>query len=294
MQASELILNPDGSVYHLHLLPEQIAETIITVGDPERVEQVSKRFDRVDFKVAKREFVTHTGWLGGQRLTVLSTGIGTDNIDIVFNELDALVNIDLNRREVREKLTSLNIIRIGTSGALRPELEVDSFLASSGAIGLEGLLHYYERSVTEQDEQYLEQLTLLLCQSKKDFPLRPYYAGAAEELVEKFTLNGAMHRGITLTAAGFYAPQGRELRLKSRFDHATLDQLIAHQGPNGRHITNLEMETAGIYGMAELLGHRAVSLNALLANRATGNFSKQPGKTVDKLIDFALEKLTEK
>lgn len=294
MRPSELILNSNGSVYHLHLLPEQIAHNIITVGDPDRVVEVSKRFDRVTNKVAKREFVTHTGWLNGKQLSVISTGIGTDNIDIVFNELDALVNIDLKSREVKDELTSLNIIRIGTSGALRPELGVDSFLASSGAIGLEGLMHYYERNIPKEESELLEALTLLLCESKKDFPIKPYYAAAADELVELFAANGAMHRGITLTATGFYAPQGRELRLKSRFSHASLDLLVGYEGPNGQRLTNLEMETAGIYGMAQLLGHRAVSLNALLANRATGTFSKQPGKTVDQLIDFALERLTEK
>lgn len=294
MQASELILNPDGSVYHLHLHPEQIADVIITVGDPDRVGAVSRKFDRIDERAAKREFVTHTGELNGKRLTVLSTGIGTDNIDIVLNELDALVNIDLDRRTIKQELRALDIIRIGTSGALRPELGVDTFLASQGAIGLEGLLHYYQAGVTPEASLLIEDLTRLLRKSSdQDWPLRPYYASADNGLLERFSNGVDVRRGITLTAAGFYAPQGRQLRLASRLGHSAIDRLATWEGPKGEQITNLEMETAGIYGLAELLGHRALSLNALLANRATGAFSQQPQKTVDQLIDYTLEKLTE-
>lgn len=291
MQASELILNPDGSVYHLHLRPEQVAGTIITVGDPERVNAVSRYFDRIDECVSKREFVTHTGELNGQRLTVISTGIGTDNIDIVLNELDALANVDLDRRQPKEELTSLRIVRIGTSGALRPELPVGTWLASVGAIGLEGLLHYYRRD-DSAEPGWLSEVSLLLRQSKTPFPVPPYYAPASRELLQLFD-DERLAAGITLTAAGFYAPQGRELRLASAFDRTTIDRLVNWQGPRGELITNLEMETAGIYGLAELLGHRAISLNALLANRATGAFSPSPAETVDALIRFALEKLTE-
>lgn len=294
MQASELILNPDGSVYHLHLRPEQIADVIITVGDPDRVSAVSRKFDRIDERVAKREFVTHTGELNGKRLTVISTGIGTDNIDIVFNELDALVNIDLERREIKSDLRSLDIIRIGTSGALQAELGVDTFLASQGAIGLEGLLHYYRQKDSPQARVLLEDITQLLRESnEQDWPLKPYFTTASSALLEKFSDGQTVSRGITLTAAGFYAPQGRQLRLPSRFDHATIDRLATWKGHGGERITNLEMETAGIYGLSELLGHRALSLNALLANRATGAFSQQPGKTVDRLIDYTLERLVE-
>ena len=292
MQASELILNPDGSIYHLHLVAEQIASTIITVGDPDRVGAVSKYFDRVDEKVAKREFVTHTGELNGHRLSVISTGIGTDNIDIVFNELDALVNIDLKTRRIKEELTSLRFIRVGTSGALRPELGVDSWLASSGAIGLEGIMQYYEGPQDELGEAMVEDLSLLLRQSKTTFPLRPYYASGSSSLLNLFGADQRIKQGITLTAAGFYAPQGRELRLKSRFNHTTIDQIVDWQGPNGARITNLEMETAGIYGLANALGHEAISLNALLANRANKTFSQNPGKTVDELIQFTLSTLT--
>lgn len=293
MQASELILNPDGSIYHLHLVPDQIADTIITVGDPDRVASVSKHFDRIDEKVAKREFVTHTGELNGKRLSVISTGIGTDNIDIVFNELDALVNIDLSTRQIKEQLTSLKFIRVGTSGALHSALGVDSWLASSGAIGLEGILHYYQREQGAQEKAIIQNLALLLRQSNRNWPLVPYYTSASESLLQLFCEDERMHSGITLTAAGFYAPQGRELRLKSNFNHDFIDQLVGWTGPHGETITNLEMETAGIYGLAQLLGHEAISLNALLANRSTGIFSKQAGKTVESLIQFTLQKLTE-
>lgn len=293
MKQSELILNADGSVYHLHLHPAQIADTIITVGDPDRVAAVSKYFDRIDERVSKREFVTHTGELNGKRLSVISTGIGTDNIDIVFNELDALVNIDLKTRMVKDKLTSLKFIRIGTSGALRAEFGLDNWLASSGAIGLEGIMHYYEQEPDAASAALLESLTLLLRQSKKGFPVSPYYVSGGKTLLELFTKDEQVLSGITLTAAGFYAPQGRALRLKSRFNHDTIDQLVNWTGPNGAVITNLEMETAGIYGLANLLGHEAISLNALIANRANGTFSQQPAQTVDNLIQFTLKRLTE-
>lgn len=292
--ASELILNPDGSVYHLHLRPEQLADTIITVGDPDRVAQVSQHFDRVDIKVQKREFVTHTGELNGKRLTVISTGIGTDNIDIVFNELDALATIDLQKREPLSQARQLTFVRIGTSGALQADLPVDSFLASSLAIGLEGLLLFYGFSVADGAPvdllPHLEAHLDRVGEAGKHFPIQPYLSRAAPDLLQLFS-GDHIHQGITLTAAGFYAPQGRELRLKSKFNRTLINQLVAWRGPREERITNLEMETAGIYGLANLLGHRAISLNALLANRATGAFSKTPGQTVSRLIEWSLEKL---
>lgn len=291
MAPSELILNPDGSVYHLHLRPEQLADTIITVGDPDRVGDVSQYFDRVDEKVQKREFVTHTGELNGHRISVISTGIGTDNIDIVFNELDALATVNLDRRELADHQRQLTFIRIGTSGALQADLGIDTWLASSAAVGLEGLMHYYQApQATAPQTALLSSLTRLLCKSEKEFPIPPYWTDGNLELLELFA-DDKMQTGVTLTAAGFYAPQGREIRLKSHFNRAFIDELVTWRNGTYR-LTNLEMETAGIYGLAHLLGHRAISLNALLANRATGEFSQNPGKTVDELIRWTLEKIS--
>lgn len=291
MAPSELILNPDGSIYHLHLRPEQLADTIITVGDPDRVTGVSKYFDRIDEKVQKREFVTHTGELNGKRLSVISTGIGTDNIDIVFNELDALATINLDRRELANKQRQLTFVRIGTSGALQEDLGVDTWLASTAAVGLEGLLHFYEDKPSGEEKALLDSLELLLRKSNFSFPIAPYWAAGSNELLNLFS-NEKMQNGVTITASGFYAPQGREIRLKSKFNRPLIDKLVTWKNGNYR-LTNLEMETAGIYGLANLLGHHAISLNALLANRATGEFSQNPGKAVDDLIQFTLGKLTE-
>lgn len=278
--ASELILNPDNSVYHLHLTPNQVAKTIFLVGDPNRVEQVSKRFDAVTHKVSYREFVTHTGRLGNNEVTVLSTGIGTDNIDIVLNELDALFNIDFNTRTPKAEHTQLNIIRIGTSGSLQPTLQVGTFLASHWAVGFDNLLHFYKRNITNQAAS----LTLAVNNVLGDMKLPFYTAEADQELILK--AGSQFEKGITLTCAGFYAPQNRNLRLTPRFNDwfnamATLEW-------QGLKCTNLEMETAGIYGLSGLLGHKALSLNAILANRATGTFHQNPEMAVSQLIDKAL------
>lgn len=282
IQPSELILRPSGALYHLDLLPGQVADTIITVGDPERVKAVSRRFDKIELKVEAREFVTHTGELGGKRLTVISTGIGTDNIDIVFNELDALFNIDLERREVKDQLTRLDFVRLGTSGAFQPDLPLDSLLLSEAALATDGLLPFY-LSAGEPDEaaislfEYLEdgkvQLPVPVLIVRPELPL----AFAASDLA----------RGVTMTAAGFYAPQGRSLRLPSGLPPELLGRMRSWRHDHLR-ITNIEMETSGIYGLATALGHRAASVSALLANRAEGTFSKQPAKTVEKLIDEGL------
>ncbi len=285
--ASELILNKDGSVYHLNLVPSQLAETIITVGDPERVADVSKHFDAIDVKVSKREFVTHTGHLNGKQISVISTGIGTDNIDIVFNELDALVNIDLEKRTVKEELTALDIIRIGTSGCLQEDIPLDSFLASTFGLGLEGLIHYYDYK-TNADETILQYDFMDKMSSEIQFPIRPYVAQGSKDLIEK--IGQKMMRGITATCSGFYAPQGRSLRLQTRVEDML--SVFANYQYNNHRITNFEMETSGIYGMARLLGHHALSCNALIANRARGEFSTHPKETVDKLIKEVLEKLT--
>lgn len=283
--SSELILNPDGSIYHLNLLPEDIATTIITVGDPERVHEVSKYFDSVEIRKGKREFLTHTGHLSGKRLTVISTGIGTDNIDIVLNELDALVNIDFASRQVKSEKKQLGIIRIGTSGTIRPEIPIDSFLMSTSAIGLDGLLHFYRD--TDPRNKAMER-ALIKHLDWGGHHIIPYAVDSDAKLKKLFVLPG-VHSGITVTNSGFYGPQGRILRLAPKV--LDFQDKLASFSFEGQHITNLEMETAGIYGLAQLMGHKAVSLNAILANRATGEFSTDGGKTIDSLIKFTLERL---
>jgi len=284
---SELILNPDGSVYHLKLLPEDIAGTILTVGDPERVQAVSNYFDRIEVSKQSREFATQTGYIGNKRLTVLSTGIGTDNIDIVLNELDALVNIDFTTRTIKSEKTSLNFIRIGTSGAVHPELAVDSFLLSTSAIGMDGLLHFYDSDVLQNTElrhafsKYIGEI------GRKVMP----YSFDCDPKLKKVFSSNRIRFGVTVTNAGFYAPQGRKLRANPLMNDFLVR--LASFDFEGQKISNLEMETAGIYGLASLLGHKAISLNALLANRSTGEFSKHPSKTIDALIRYTLERVSE-
>lgn len=287
LSESELILNQDGSIYHLNLHPEDIATTIITVGDPERVKMVSGYFDSIEVDKEKREFLTHTGTISGKRLTVISTGIGTDNIDIVLNELDALVNIDFAQREIKKKKTKLNIIRIGTSGAIQSDIAVDSFLLSEHAIGLDGLLHFYDCG-SLQNEALTTGFYDHMGTNSENVP--PYAFDSDNTLVETFKSN-RIRFGITLTNAGFYGPQGRKLRISPKHDRFNT-QLAAFEFQE-KKITNLEMETAGIYGLAKLLGHRAVSLNAILANRATGDFSVQPQKTVEHLIEYTLSRIVQ-
>jgi uridine phosphorylase len=283
---SELILNADGSIYHLNILPEQLAPTVITVGDPDRVEDITKHFDRVDVKVRKREFHTQTGSCNGKLITVISTGIGTDNIDIVFNELDALVNIDLKTREIKAEKTALDIIRVGTSGAIQEDISIDSFLVSELGIGFDTLLHYYDSKHLQQLELSRSLIKQLELSEEKS---HPYIVSANKDLLEILDSNQLV-KGITATNVGFYAPQGRVLR--AGLSDVNFMQKLKEARLNERKITNLEMETAGIYGMSSLLGHRAVSLNAILANRANGEFSKTPKNTVDNLILYTLEKLT--
>lgn len=283
---SELILNAEGSVYHLDLLPDDLAATIITVGDPERVWQVSRYFDRIQIKKSKREFVTHTGTIGGKRLTVISTGIGTDNIDIVLNELDTLVNIDLKTRLPKKELQKLNIIRIGTSGAVQTDIPIDSLLVSSMAFGMDALMHYYKYELSEAETQLLEAFKASLAASSGIFP---YIASADKLLIDRLAAD--LPKGITNTAPGFYAPQGRQLRALPA--HADLMNIMQQFSLNGQRITNLEMETAGIYGLSATLGHRAISFNVILANRATHTFSKQPEKIMDHYIRQILARVAD-
>lgn len=283
---SELVVHPDGSIYHLHLLPEQIADTVIVVGDPSRVEQISRHFDNVQHKVQYREFITHTGYLNNKRLSVVSTGISTDNIDIVFNELDALVNIDLKTREVRNEKRSLEIIRLGTSGAINEETPVESVIVSEIGIGMDGLLNFYEQQNSIQETVYLEAFNAHI---KPHFNgVKPYIATADTALLEKFEQH--YKRGTTLTAAGFYGPQGRILRARGEFSNF-IEVMNSFRHKHFR-ITNLEMETAAIYGLGKILGHRCVSLNVILANRVTHQFSSDPKKAVEKVIDEVLDIIT--
>lgn len=282
---SELILNPDGSVYHLNLLPENIAHDIIFVGDQNRVEKITQAFDSIEFSTQKREFKTQTGTLNGKRITVMSTGIGPDNIDIVMNELDALVNIDLKTREVKENLTSLNIIRIGTSGSLQADIPCDSFVLSKYAIGLDNMLRsYLIEDVTETPME-----TAFEKHTNWDLRKGKPYAIACSEKLQNKIFSDKMHKGITATSGGFYGPQGRVLRLNIQDE--TINDKLADFNFEENRITNLEMETAAIYGLGKLLGHNCLSLNAIIANRASGTFSSDPYKAVDELIAYTLEKL---
>lgn len=279
--ASELIINNRGAVYHLDCRPDEIAPTVITVGDPDRVAEVSKHFDRVDVKNRHREFVTHTGTLGGKRLSVVSTGIGPDNIDIVLNELDALVNIDLETRMIKPALQSLNIIRIGTSGALQSNIPVDSFVASTHGLGIDNLLNFYRHSHNDEEKQ-LQQA--FVTHAGLESITNPYITGAGASLLKEFV--AGFHHGITVTCPGFYGPQGRVLRL-GLAQPRLVDSLTDFSFGNHR-ITNFEMETAAIYGLGKLLGHHCISLSAIVANRVTQTFSSDGGAAVQKLIEKVL------
>ena len=285
IQSSELILNPDGSVYHLNLKPEHIAHNIIFVGDQNRVEKITQFFDSIEFSTQKREFKTQTGVYKGKRITVMSTGIGPDNIDIVMNELDALVNIDLETRKPKQVLTSLNIFRIGTSGSLQADIPVDSFVMSTFGLGLDNMLRSYLIDEISNKQIENEFITHTNWEAKKG---RPYIIACSEKL-EKIIESSQLHKGITATAGGFYGPQGRVLRLNIQDENlnSKMDNFKTH----GTRITNLEMETAAIYGLGLLLGHQCLSLNAIVANRASGTFSEDPYKAVDALIAYTLDKL---
>lgn len=288
IKESELILTPEGKIYHLDLDPSQLAPIVITVGDPDRVPMVSKYFDSIETKAQHREFKTHTGNYKGKRISVISTGIGPDNIDIVFNELDALVNIDFEKREIKKKLTSLDIIRIGTSGGLTPEVEVDSFLISALGIGLDNVMHYYDKTDKIFNRDFAQSF-IDHTQWNPDNSV-PYAVEADKTLLNKFTSEKTT-QGITITNVGFYGPQGRVLRAKLKDEN--LNEKLSSFRYKKKKITNLEMETATMYGMSKLLGHRALSMNAIIANRASGTFSKDASKTIDALIQYTLEKITE-
>ena len=281
--ASELILNDRGAIYHVNCRPEEIAKNIITVGDPDRVKEISKYFDKIEFKNQHREFVTHTGYIGKKRISVTSTGIGPDNIDIVMNELDALVNIDLQTRTIKEKLTSLNIIRVGTCGSLQREIPVDSFVASTHGLGLDNLMNFYLQQNNEEEKQLLHAFNTHT--QLHQGITAPYITGAGVSLLKEFV--EGFHQGITVTCPGFYGPQGRVLRMGLK-QPELIDRLTAFNF--GQHrISNFEMETSAIYGMGKVLGHHCLSLSAVVANRITKEFSKDGGAAVENLIKKTLE-----
>ena len=279
---SELILNKDGSVYHLNLLPEHIADTVITVGDPNRVYQVSKHFDNVDFEMNRREFITHVGSYKGHKITVMSTGMGTDNVEIFFTELDALVNVDLKKREPKAKRKKLNVIRIGTSGALQEDIPLGSHLLSAYGIGLDTLMCFYNLQQNQFESEVGSELQKVL-----GLPFTPYVVEGSKTLIEK--VSEGMILGNTVTCPGFYAPQGREIRLPLK--NPKLLESLNYFNINDFWLTNFEMETAGYYALGRLLGHEVLSANAIIANRIKNKFSKNPTKVIDSLIKKVLDRI---
>jgi len=283
--SSELILNSDGSIYHLHLSPGELAHDIIVVGDPGRVPVISAYFDRIELKRQNREIFTHTGYIGKKRLSVLSTGMGTDNIDIVLNEIDALFNVDLQKRVPKKEHTPLNIIRLGTSGALQTDIKVDSMVASTHGIGLDGMLYYYRDAPTVIDTE-LTKAFVDQTSWNHEFP-RPYVVAASEHLLKIIAHDFV--RGITATAPGFYGPQGRVLRLPAK--HTDLNLALTNFNASGKRIINFEMETSALYGLGRLLGHQTLTVCAIIANRITQTYSKDYQVTIKKLIETLLERM---
>jgi uridine phosphorylase len=284
---SELIINSRGAVYHLNLRPEELATTIITVGDPDRVAAVSKHFDHIEGQFQHREFITHTGTIGSKRLSVVSTGIGTDNIDIVFNELDALVNIDFESRTIKQNLTPLTIIRFGTSGSLQADIPVDSFVASTHGLGIDNLLNFYRQKNNEEENYLLREFVAHTQLDNKH--ASPYIAAASTSILKHFVTG--FHQGITVTSPGFYGPQGRVLRL-GLSNPDLIERFTGFRYGNHR-ITNFEMETSAMYGLGRLLGHNSLSLSAIVANRITKEFSKDGNAAVENLITKALATIVE-
>jgi uridine phosphorylase len=279
---TDLILNPDGSVYHLNLLPKHIGDTIIAVGDPNRVYRVSQFFDEVEFEMNKREFITHTGNFNGKKITVISTGIGTDNVEIFMTELDALVNVDLKTREPKSRRKRLKIVRVGTSGALQEDIPVGTFLASEYGVGFDNLMAFYDLPQEPFEQAIGSDLKQVI-----GLPFTPYVVKGSESLLRR--VGKDMVRGNTITTPGFYAPQGRKVRVGSRFPKL-LDKLTYYHSKAGDFwLTNFEMETAAYYALGRLLGHEMLSVSAIIVNRVKNKLSKNPGKIVDSLIKRVLE-----
>lgn len=281
---TDLILNPDGSVYHLNLLPKNISDTIITVGDPSRVYKISQYFDEVEFEMNKREFITHVGTFNGKKITVISTGMGTDNVEIFLTEIDALVNIDLKTREVKNRKKKLKIVRIGTSGALQEDIPLGSHLVSNYAVGLDSLMQFYDLPMDAFEKKIASEI-----KSKCNLPLTPYVVKGSESLKEQIGFD--MISGNTVTTPGFYAPQGRKVRAATKMSKLLEDLNYYHNKSSEFWLTNFEMETAGYYAMGRLLGHEVLSVNAIIANRIKNKFSKDPDKVIDSLIKKVLERI---
>lgn len=285
LEESELVINEDGSIFHLHILPHQLADTVLLVGDQGRVEQISKYFDSIEHQTANREFVAHTGYYKGKRLTALSTGIGADNIDIVLNELDALVNIDLETRCINKELTSLNLIRIGTCGALQPDIPVDSYLVSEFGLGFDGIAGFYSHLSTEEELDFEKAFFSQVNWSVST--VKPYISQGNKELIN--LLKPEANTGITVTGNGFYGPQGRVLRVKTQQEN--LNDQLAQFEFNGIKLMNFEMETSALYALGGMMGHKTATICAVIANRHLKQYSKDYKKTVDKMILYVLERL---
>ena len=281
---TDLILNPDGSVYHLNLLPKHISDTIITVGDPSRVYKVSQYFDEIEFEMNKREFITHVGRFNGKKITVISTGIGTDNVEIFLTEIDALVNIDLKTREPKNRKKKLKIVRIGTSGALQEDIPLGSHLVSNYAVGLDNLMQFYDLPADAFEKKIAADV-----KDKCNLPFTPYVVKGSEMLKELIGFD--MISGNTVTTPGFYAPQGRKIRAATRLPKLLEDLNYYHNKSSEFWLTNFEMETAGYYAFGRLLGHEVLSVNAIIANRVKNKFSKDPDKVIDSLIKKVLERI---
>lgn len=279
---TELIISKEGSIYHLNLKPQHIADTVIAVGDPSRVYRISKHFDKIEFEMNKREFITHVGTYKGKRLTVISTGMGTDNIEIFMTELDALVNIDFKTREVKKEKRKLNIIRIGTSGAIQEDIPVGSFIASEYGLGLDTLNYFYNFKHSPKEQALVKEI-----QKTVGLGFTPYLCRGSSKLMKQIGFD--MIKGNTITSPGFYAPQGRKIRIPIRLPKMVRDLTQFHM--DGFWLTNFEMETSAYYGLAKLMGHEMLSLNAIIANRSTDEFSGDYTKIVDDLIIKTLDRL---
>lgn len=283
IEESELIITNKGTIYHIDLAPEELADTVITVGDPDRVAEVSKYFDRIEHKAAHREFISHTGYLGAKRITALSTGIGPDNIDIVFNELDALANIDFKTRLPKEEKRSLQIIRLGTCGSLQAGVPVDSLVASSFGLGLDNLMHYYQFDNNPEEAFILKEFTAHA--GLEQSPVQPYLAEGSIQLRKHFAERYV--QGITVTCPGFYGPQGRVLRGPLAFPNL-IGALTTFESRQ-TNIVNFEMETSAMYGLAKILEHHSLSISTVVANRISKTFSKDGAASVDNMIRVSLE-----
>lgn len=281
---TDLVLNADGSVYHLSLLPKHISETVITVGDPSRVNVISQYFDAIEFEMNRREFITQVGIYKGKRVTVISTGIGTDNVEIFFTEIDALVNVDLKTREPKARKRKLKIIRIGTSGALQEDIPVGSFLVSDYAVGFDNLMTFYDLKQDDLERGVAEDI-----RKKVKLPFTPYVVRGSETLRKQ--IGADMIAGNTVTAPGFFAPQGRTVRVPIKYPKLVDDLISYHHRPSDFWLANFEMETAGYYAMARILGHEVMSANAIIANRAKNKFSKDPNAIVEGLIKIILDRI---